>query len=528
MRRISLLLLLSSLLVLGCPSGSDDDTTVDDDVRFDPAPVVVVVLVDTVGDAYLGHRHEAWDVTPNVDGLLAESTVLENTLTVRGLTSVAVSSILTGVYPRRHFVRNNANRKRPSQPLLAERFDDAGYATYGYAANVCQFIDDGIDDRYCTWAVEQPDPSMELRVRDEMLVERLLGQLADRPPDEPTFVWLHLMHPHKPYSRVDPWYGEFHPEPYEGELGDKLDTALDLAALGDKALDEADMDHVRAVYASQIRETDRLLGELFDGLDELGLWEDAVVVFGADHGEEVGEHHDYFWHSCSPYLPVNRVLFSIRAPDRVPAGQVLTGWASVTDIAPTLVQAAGLDWTGEEDGISLVDEMRSGALPTRPVFLERGEEAAGVVADGHLYIRDEDGGYGDCMPYNQSTEHLFPGELDELYDLTADPTQHDDLAAVETETLQGLRTVLCDWVNSDPWMQNPDANERNSLVQSCRELGSDGDAGDDEPDGGEGGGDGGGCASAAGRAPAGGPAMTVLMTGCVLALLGLIRRKGKV
>ncbi len=483
-------LILATLVAAGCATTDDDDGAPGDDVHFEPAKVVVFVLVDTLGDAYLGHRHPSWDTTPNVDALLTESTVIENTLTVRGLTSVAVSSILTGVYPRHHFVRNNANRKRPSQPLLAERFDEAGYTTYGYAANVCQFIDDGVDHRYCTWAVEQPDPSLELRVRDEQLVERLLEQLADRPEGEPTFVWLHLMHPHKPYQRVDPWYGEFHPQPYEGELGDQLDTALDLVALGEATLDDADMDHVRAVYASQIKETDRLLGELFDGLDELGMWDDAVVVFGADHGEEVGEHHDYFWHSCSPYLPVNRVLFSVRAPGRLPDGQILADWTSVTDIAPTVVQVAGLEWTGELDGISLVDEMRAGTLPARPVFLERGEEAAGVVTDGHLYIRDENGGYGDCMPFNQSTDLVFPGELEELYDLTTDPAQHDDLSASSPDVLGALRGILCDWVDGDAWMQNPDANERNALVQSCREIAAQqtgADAGVD-PDGDAGGG----------------------------------------
>ncbi len=458
------------LTLLGCAGDepADDDTT--GEPTFDPAPVVIVVMVDTLADGYLGHRHPDWDVTPRIDDLLAESTVLENTLTVRGLTSVAVSSILTGVYPRHHFVRNNANRKRPEQPLLAERFHDAGYRTYGYAANVCQFIDEGIDDRYCTWPVEMPDPSMSLRVRDELLIEQLLAQLATRPAGERTFVWLHLMHPHKPYLRVDPWYGEFHPEPYGGELGDQLDDLLDLAALGEFSLDEADHDHARAVYASQVKETDRLLGEFFDGLDELGLWQDAVVVFGADHGEELGEHHDYYWHSCSPYLPVNRVLFALRAPGRVPEGRVLSEWVSVTDVAPTLIEVAGQSWTGEVDGRSLVDGMIAGSVGEVPVYLERGEEAAGVVADGYLYLRDEQRGYGDCMPYNQSTSEQFPNQLEELYDLADDPAQHQDLAEVESQTTERLRTLLCDWVSADAWMKNPDANAANDLVQACAEI----------------------------------------------------------
>ncbi len=464
--------LLACSLVLACaadpdpgePGGDDDD-----DAVFDPAPVVIVVLVDTLADGYLGHRHPSWDVTPHVDDLLAESTVLENTLTVRGLTSVAVSSILTGVYPRHHFVRNNANRKRPAQPLLIERFHDAGYTTYGYASNVCQFIDEGVDDRYCTWTVETPDPSVELRERDEMLVDRLLEQLAEQPAGEPTFVWLHLMHPHKPYIRVDPWYAEFHPEPYGGLLDHELDEELDQVALGETTLDAEDLAHVEAVYASQVKETDRLLGELFEGLDNLGLWDDAVVVFGADHGEELGAHHDYFWHSCSPYLPVNRVLFSIRAPGRLPTGPVLPGWTSVVDIAPTVIHTAGLGWSGQLDGVSHVDGILDGALTERPVFLERGDEAAGVVTDGYLYVRDENLGYGACSPYNGS-DLAFPAGLDELYDIATDPAQHDDLAELDPGAVERMRGILCDWVAAEPWHENANANDRNDLVQSCRQV----------------------------------------------------------
>ena len=475
-------LLLIGLLGLGCAGAGDPAPPPAEEPTFEPAPVVVFVLVDTLADGYLGHHHPSWDVTPRVDDLLAESTVLENTLTVRGLTSVAVSSILTGVYPRHHFVRNNANRKRPEQPLLAERFHEAGYRTYGYAANVCQFIDEGIDDRYCTWPVEMPDPSMSLRVRDERLVEQLLARLTERPADEPAFIWLHLMHPHKPYLRVDPWYAEFHPEPYDGELGDQLDDQLDLSALGEIELDDADRAHALAVYASQVRETDRLISELFDGLEELGLWQDAVVVFGTDHGEELGEHHGYYWHSCSPYLPVNRVLFAVRAPGRVPAGQVLTDWVSVTDVAPSLIEVAGQGWSGERDGVSLVDGMRAGSLPVRPVYLERGEAAAGVVSDGYLFLRDEKLGYGDCMPYNQSTDELFPGKREELYDLASDPAQHEDLAEIEPQITEQLRNKLCGWVSEDVWMQNPDANDRNGLVQACDEvMGAAEGGGDEDP-----------------------------------------------
>ncbi len=414
-----------------------------------PAPVVVLVAVDTLAR----HTMEGWQSAhathPNLSAFFAESTHFRDVLAVRGITSPAVASTLTGVYPHSHGVRRNTGWPLPIQPTLMERFDEAGYHVIGAASNTCQFIDRGVDVRVCTWSHENEGVYENHAVRDRELVDQFWVELDQRPADEPLFVWMHLMNPHVPYTLIEPYYSEFHPEEYTGEIDASAGLQLDAAILGQIPFDEEDLAHVRAVYMSQVRDTDDLFGELMAGLADRGLLEDSVVMFGVDHGESLGERSDYLYHGCSPYNDVLAVTFAVRAPDRLPAGLALDGWVSQVDMGPTLIQTAGLDWSGDREGRSLVDDVLAGAVTEHDLFFERDVETAGIVRGQTKYIRDEDEGNDSCPPY--SRHNKYPGELDELYDMAADPEEAVNLAASQPALQAELLADLCAFVNEGYW-----------------------------------------------------------------------------
>ena len=453
-------------LLLGC--GPQEAEVGPDDIvsRWDPAPVVVVVVVDTLARHTLQGWQTEFATSPNLQGFFEESTVLADTLAVRGITSPAIGSILTGAYPRAHGVRKNTGWDPPRLPTLMQKFQDAGYQTMGFAANTCQFIDAGVDERYCTWSEEMPEIADHTE-RDRMLVEELVTRIDARDANEPLFVWLHLMNPHTPYTLTEPWYSAFHPQPYEGDLDPENSEDLNLAILGEIPFDDADMAHVRAVYMSQVRETDELLGELFAALQERGLWEDAVVMFGADHGESLGRRgDDYLYHGCSPFNDVLAVAFAIRAPERLPQGLWLEGWVSQVDVGPTLADVAGIGWSGAREGATLVDEILDGDLAQRDLFLERGLVTAGVVSGGFKYVRDEDEGNTSCPPY--SRDHPYPGVLDGLYELQTDTWELSNVADAEGALRDEMREKLCTWVLEEPWLGSEE--ETNRLIDRCADL----------------------------------------------------------
>jgi len=464
--RPAVLLLVLTAMLASC--GEDEPVADPDDIvsRWEPAPVVVMVVVDTLARHTLQPWQTEFATSPNLAGFFEESTVLADTLAVRGITSPAIGSILTGAYPRAHGVRKNTGWEHPRLPTLLQKFQDAGYQTMGFAANTCQFIDEGVDERYCTWSEEMFEITDHAE-RDRMLVEELVARIDARDTEQPLFVWLHLMNPHTPYTLIEPWYSEFHPDPYEGHIDPEDTQDLNDAILGHVPFADADLAHVQAVYMSQVRETDELIGELYEELQQRGLWDDAVVLFGADHGESLGVRgDDYLYHGCSPFNDVLAVAFAIRAPGRLPHGLWLEGWVSQVDIGPTFADVAGIGWTGARDGATVVDEILEGALGERDVFLERGLVTAGVISGGFKYVRDEDAGNTSCPPY--SRDHPYPGAHNGLYDLQTDTWEIVNLADDEPALRDDLRVKLCTWILEEPWLGSED--ETNRLIDRCADL----------------------------------------------------------
>jgi arylsulfatase A-like enzyme len=97
---------------------------------------------------------------------------------------------------------------------------------------------------------------------------------------------------------------------------------------------------VRA-YTSEIEHLDRELGRLFDGLKARGVYDDSVIVFTSDHGEEFHEHGGW-WHGQTLFDEVIEVPLLIKLPQNQLAGAVNEYMTRHLDIAPTLVALAGM------------------------------------------------------------------------------------------------------------------------------------------------------------------------------------------
>ena len=456
------LALCLALAALGCdrgdPPGDDDDTA-----QATP-PLVVMITIDALNRGFLGATHP-WDTTPGIDALAAEGTTLHDVLVSRGLTSPSMGSLLTGLYPRDHGVRSNVTAWDGSLPTLPRWFQQAGFTTWGYSANMCSFIDHDIDHRMCSWLVEMPELTSQ-REGDELLVDQLLADLADR-GEGPHFVWLHLMDPHDPYTAVEPWYAQFHPDPYAGTFDPADHDDLDAVMFGDRELDEADLLHLDAVYASSVRSTDELVARFFDGLRDLELYEGAVVVLGADHGEVLARHADYFYHGCSTHNAELAVTWIVRAPGAIPAGAVLDGWVGEVDLAPTLLALAGLEVDASLSGRSLVPDLEGGAIAEgHDRYFERGTRTAGMIRGDTKYVLNPVGDFHDCFPYEVEGVP-FPGDTEMLYDLVADPQETTNLADTAEAEAAELRGALCAWVLEDTWTA-PEADASNALVAACQ------------------------------------------------------------
>lgn len=436
-------------------------------------PLVLLLTVDSVNRSFLGiNSPRGWDTTPYLDALFQEGTLFPNTATVRGYTAPSMASFLTGVYPRSHGLRSNDGAWADSggvYPLLQERFQEAGYYTLVSQSNRCEFQDFGVDVADCNSdaaGTSTGDQSLD----DAALVDQFLLSLDGRPAGQPVYAWVHLFDPHEAYSTRQPWYDEFHPTEYTGPIAADDYVQLGKVTVGEVPYTDVDAEYVEAVYASQVRDTDERIKTLLEGIKARGMYDEMTLVVGFDHGETVGTRRSYFEHGCSFFNEVQAVSWFVMGPG-LPRGQVLDNWVSTTDFAPTMVGLAGLQWTGDVEGHSLVENIVDGAEPTAPAFFERSTETAGVYTNepaNMKYAITPLGSYDECRPYNGAEDQAWTNDPEELYDLTADPGELVNLAnGIAPAARSSAREVLCGWVNSEPWLHGEGSDADSVVWLAC-------------------------------------------------------------
>jgi arylsulfatase A-like enzyme len=268
--------------------------------------------------------------------------------------------------------------------------------------------------------------------------------------DKPWFLHLGYYRPHPPFIAPAPYHATYRPEDmpaparaarWEEEAAQHplLDFYLRGVSQGSffhgaggaaSALDEAAVRQMRATYAGLMSEIDDNLGRVFAYLEETGQWDDTLVAFTSDHGEQLGDHYllgkiGYFDESFRIPLVVKPAGAAMRP------GRVEEAFTESVDVMPTI-----LEWLGGEvpracDGRSLLPLVERGEAPAgwrdllhyeydfRDVFYSRPESALGLGMDESSLCVVQDGRY----------KYVHFAALPPLFfDLAADPHQFRNLA----------------------------------------------------------------------------------------------------
>ena len=369
-----------------------------------PLNVLLVTLDTTRADRIGAYGHQGAE-TPTLDALAARGTLFREAYAHVPLTLPSHASIMTGVLPTRHGVRDNGTFVVPRElAVLAERFREAGYHTGAFVSafvldqrfGLARGFDRYDDDVPGEEAAKAGDPS-ERSIRAEVTVDKALEWLKTS-ESRPRFMWVHLYDPHAPYEPPEPFAGRHRDAPYDGEIA----------------------------Y------TDAQVGRLLHGLDRTtarGPW--LVVVVG-DHGEGLGDH-DELTHGYFVYGNTQRVPLIVSLPGRVPAGRTVDGVVRAVDVAPTVLELAGLLPLPNADGRSLIPLMAGRSTgDAGPAYLESCQPRIWWGAQELLALR--------------TGRWLFiEAPRPELYDVSADPAERVNLAASRPRDLDTLTTLLKDY-----------------------------------------------------------------------------------
>lgn len=213
------------------------------------------------------------------------------------------------------------------------------------------------------------------------------------------------------------WAYETHAPYYEGD-GPAYDESLFPAGVRGNAEKEAEF----RAYLRALWRTDRLIGELYDELEALGLAEETVIALTGDHGEAFGEH-GWFGHGRLLYEEEVRVPLILIGPRLAPLGRRSSVLGSHVDLWATLTDICGLPADPRWQGRSLV----SGGDEGRRAYFYRLDHAIGVREGRYKYIWDFREG-----------RHL-------LYDIVADPGERRNLAPQMPERCDALHRRVAAW-----------------------------------------------------------------------------------
>ena len=447
------------VVVLG--TGGGVEPAVARGVASPDAPNIVVVVVDTLRADALGAYGGADAATPNMDRLAAEGTLFEQALATSSWTLPSVASLFTSQLPGDHgFVTFGGAlpRELESLPSLLSR---AGYAcravvgnelmdpergfargfelydSYGNDLEGELFVSELFDravllcgPRRTYGPAKRPllrfDPKrpgwlgtkMTHYPYDETINERVF-RYALQPTEGPQFLYVHYMAPHSPY----------------------LDHPLEFLP-GQPAFKQDQRDALYANYRGEVRYTDRMLGELFEGLERAGVLEGAIVVLTSDHGEEFQEHGQWL-HGNGLYEETLRVPLIVRAPGALP-GRRIARPVSLLDVAPTLLDLAGLQAPESFHGESLRPWLEGRARSTGATGAT-GATETGVLAE--LYAKNASVS-GQCLGAMKGTLKVIrrydaAGEPTgtEVYDLSVDPEERRPSPEVPAELADLVRTL---------------------------------------------------------------------------------------
>lgn len=285
-----------------------------------PKPNVLVYLVDTLRADHLGCYGYGRDTSPHIDALAQDAIRFEQAVPQSSWTRPAVASLLTATYPAIHGAVDRADIVRDGLDTVGAALAEAGYATAAFMSNPTCLPMWGFGDGFNRFVDVDSltlEPDKDTRVVDAALdaVEHHAGR--------PWFLYVHTIAPHDPYEAPAPYGGRFDgtepPRPVPNAKAAQLINA----------------------YDAEIAYTDAQFGRLIDRLKVLDLYDNTLIVFLSDHGEEFYEHGE-LGHGSNLYEPQLHVPLLIKLPGNERAGTVFRGLTELVDVAPTVLDALGI------------------------------------------------------------------------------------------------------------------------------------------------------------------------------------------
>ena len=386
---------------------------------------IILISIDTLRADRLPVYGYAALETPAIDALAADAVLFERAYSHSPQTLPAHTSMLTGKLPFEHAVRDNLGfAVGADERLLPDLLAAWGYTSAAVVSSYVLREGVGLARAFDVYDDDMPVASPEMSIgqvqRDGADSLAVAERWLDANDASRFFLFLHLYDPHKPYAPPDRFA---HYGPYEGEIA----------------------------YA------DEIVGKLFDSLRARGLYDDALIILLSDHGEGLGDHweqeHGIFLYDEAIHIP-----FIVKLPNSRTAGSRVPDPVQHIDLLPTLLDLVGAEPIAGLRGRSLrpLLEGDRDPWPERLIYAEA------------LYPRYHFG-WSELYALTTAQFRFIKAPREELYDLTADPGERENLAPRRARTVLEMRAALDGLLGAEP-IDTP-AEVSDDVLQRLRSLG---------------------------------------------------------
>ncbi len=383
--------------------------------QFRGAPIIVI-SIDTLRSDHLPAYGYTKVATPAIDALARDGVLFERTYANVPLTLPSHTSILTGLLPLEHGVRNNVGFQFDvaKHPPISLALRAAGYKSAAFVSSYVLRGNTGL-----AAAFDDFDDAIGARTgvavgrlqRSGTITLDVATKWIDRNGDAPFFLLFHLFEPHGPYEP---------PEPFRSTYS--------------------------IPYDAEIATADDIVGKLFVHLKAKGLYDNAVIVLLSDHGEGLGDHGEEE-HGVFLYREALQVPLIIKLPRSLRSGQRVASPVSLIDVAPSLAFLAGLELPSAR-GVNLFDAKALSA--DRAIYSET------LYPRIHL-------GWSELRSLLVRRHHYIEAPSPELYDIVRDAAERTNIITDQRRVYASLRDQLSRYANPSTAPAAVDAEEAKKL-----------------------------------------------------------------
>lgn len=374
-------------------------------------PNFILISLDTLRAQSLGAYGYGRNTSPHFDALAVEGHLFENAITTSTTTAPAHMSIFSGLYPRNHGIRTGFEPHVARPATIAQKLRSRGYSTAAFTESGFMSLGNAFKQGFEIY--HQEDPEGE-HAAAGFAAETFsaAGQWLKAHRREPFFLFVHTYEVHFPYVPAEPYTALFQ---------------------DDELVGTTPLERQRDLYDREIRYLDDRLAEFTELIRNTPNRRRTIVIVLSDHGEEFGEHGE-FQHAENLHDEILRVPLLVWGPGLIKPGRTQTQ-VSLVDVAPTILELAGVPIPPQVDGVSLVPALhRNEEPPDRFLYAEAAAHRKWIgvwkIADANPYrvaIRSQSRKFIVHRPDGREPDQIT------AFDLQADPAEKSPIYLTPNE-----------------------------------------------------------------------------------------------